>query len=230
MKLKELFEDYTGGMTQFQDDYFVTTKSGGTVYGQYKQALRELYTRFRSLRDMIFNYEEMIIDIEEIQEQMKSDTLGKFDKRRKEIELQKKILGFDDLKRSLKELKREFIRFYQQAVFLRELIVKQHGELTDSKMHELDKDMWIYKLKEMAAINYVAQGRISSSTYEIMQSLPPQMRMEAARAISDPKNLVEWYENNSMVLIPDDLSHIQLPSKSDVPELDYEFKMIDIET
>lgn len=31
--LKELLDDHQTGMSDFQDDYLVTTKAGGTLYG-----------------------------------------------------------------------------------------------------------------------------------------------------------------------------------------------------
>jgi len=71
-QLKNLLDDHQTGMSQFQDDYFVTTRAGGTLYGQYKQSLRELYKRFRGLRELTCNQERLSIDIEELKEKIET--------------------------------------------------------------------------------------------------------------------------------------------------------------
>ena len=70
--LKELLQDHQTGMSDFQDDYLVTARAGGTVYGQYKQSLRELYKRFRGLRELVYGeggQKLLDIEIEELQEE-----------------------------------------------------------------------------------------------------------------------------------------------------------------
>ena len=69
-ELDILLKDHQTGMSDFQDDYLVTAKSGGTAYGQYKQALRETYRRFRGLRELIYGdrgRKMLDIEIDELQ-------------------------------------------------------------------------------------------------------------------------------------------------------------------
>ena len=63
--IKEILKDHRPGMSQFQHDHFVTGMSSLTEYGQYKQSVRELYTRVCGLRDHAFAKETLEIEIEE---------------------------------------------------------------------------------------------------------------------------------------------------------------------
>ena len=67
-KLRELLDDHQTGHSEFQDDYLITWRHGGTIYGQYKQALRELYRRFRGLRELSCDREKLQIEIRQAEE------------------------------------------------------------------------------------------------------------------------------------------------------------------
>ena len=51
VSLDDLFADHQGSHSNFQMDNFITIRSGGTAYGQYKQSLRELHKRWRGLKE-----------------------------------------------------------------------------------------------------------------------------------------------------------------------------------
>jgi hypothetical protein len=204
--LKELLEDHETGMSLFQDNYFVTTKAGGTLYGQYKQSLRELYRRFRGLRELTFNRKRLEVDIKETLWKSKNSK-DEFERERSQIDYEEKIVLTEESDRAIKDTTREFKNFLRQALFLKEKI----GTLTDEKKHQLDKEMWKYKLKEMACVDLLSTGRLSNNTIEMANAFEKSDRLKLLNEIKDHENLIEWYENKDEHFIPDDLSNIEIP-------------------
>ena len=212
-KLMQLLDDHQTGMSKFQDDYFVTTRAGGTLYGQYKQALREVYKRFRGLRQQIADNKRLKIDIEELEFDInglkeKVDKKSDFLKQRKEVDYQEKVMLLEESERAIADTKREFISFYRQAVYLKEQI----GELTEEKRNQLDMDMWFFKIKEMACIDFITTGRLRNSTFEFLHALPNKYKFKLCADIKNHDGLIQWYESKQDVIIPEDLSSIPAPN------------------
>ena len=218
MNLKTLLDDHQTGMSQFQDDYLVTTRAGGTLYGQYKQALRELYKRFRGLRELTSNNARLQIDIEELEYKVKyaTDNDNQFKVKKNEVDLKEKIMLMEESQRAIKDTKREFTRFYQQAAYLKEKI----GELTDEKRHQLDMEMWEFKIKEMAVIDWISSGRLRNSTFEFLHACPKEMKTRIAQELQNQNSLINWYDNKEEQHIPKDLPEIEMPNIDDILSLE----------
>ena len=188
--LKELLNDHQLYHSEFQQDHYITGRAGGTLYGQYKQALRELYKRFRGLREAHCDRKKLEIEIEE--NLYKTEHGGMFEKQYAKIEHERKVMQREEIERLIKDTKREFKRFYQQAIVLKEQI----GELTDEKRRQLDKEMHVFKLKEMAVFDFVITGHLSKQTYEFLMAFPKEDRIKLAYEIKrNNQKLVEEYEN-----------------------------------
>jgi hypothetical protein len=213
-RLKELLDDHQTGMSQFQDDNLVTVRAGGTLYGQYKQALRELYKRFRGLRESTCERERLVIDIEELSEKI-LDCEG-FEKRRAEVDYKHKVMLMEEANRAIMDTRREFTRFYQQAAYLKD----QLGELTPEKRHKLDIEMWEFRIKEMAVIDWITNGRLRNSTYEFLQATPPEMKLRLVESLRDQNNTIEWYENKEKDFIPNNLPMIEPFTTETILELE----------
>ena len=213
-QLKNLLDDHQTGMSQFQDDYFVTTRAGGTLYGQYKQSLRELYKRFRGLRELTCNQERLIIDIEELKEKIET-TIG-FELKRAKVDYKEKIMLMEESQRVIKDTEREFTRFYHQACFFK----KQIGELTDEKRNKLDQEMWVFKVKEMAVIDWITTGCLRNSTYEFLNSLPKKLKQKVALEINNQNKLIDWYENKEEI-IPENLNNTKIISTEEILKIGY---------
>lgn len=213
MNLKILLDDHQTGMSKFQDDYLVTLRAGGTLYGQYKQALRELYKRFRGLRELTCKHERLLIDIEELEEKLESEE--GFDLKRSRVNYKEKVMLTEESTRAINDTEREFKRFYQQASYLKEEI----GDLTDEKRHKLDMEMWEFKIKEMAAIDIVSAGRIRNVTYEFLSSAPKSMKRRIALELSDSDGLIEWYDTKEEYHLPEKLPEIEMSSIQNLLEL-----------
>ena len=213
MNLKELLDDHQTGMSRFQDDYLITTRAGGTLYGQYKQSLRELYKRFRGLRELTSNNARLQVDIEELEWKIKKNQEKDFELKRIEIDYKEKVMLMEESQRAIKDTKREFMRFYQQAAYLKGKI----GDLTDEKRHKLDMEMWEFKIKEMAVIDWITNGRIRNNTFEFLHACPKDMKMKLAKSIKlqNQDALIEWYDTKEEQHIPNDLPEIEIPNNID---------------
>ena len=176
------------------------------MYGQYKQSLRELYKRFRGLREITCDREKLVVEIEE-QKFIKEHDADQFKKKYANIEFKRKTMRMEESDRVYKDTEREFKRFYQQSIFLKEQI----GDLTDEKRKILDKDMWIFKIKEMCCIDWITKGSLRNSTFEFVHACPKDVKIKILEEIKDQKTLLEWYENKEDYIIPEDFKQVSIP-------------------
>lgn len=187
--LKKLLNDHQLYHSEFQQDNYITGRAGGTLYGQYKQALRELYKRFRGLREAHCDRKKLEVEIEECL--YNSENGDQFEQKYAKIEHERKTMQREEIDRLIKDTAREFKRFYQQAKALKEQI----GELTDERRKKLDKEMHVFKLKEMAVLDFVTAGRLSKQTYEFLMAFPKEDRLKLAEEIKrNNQRMIEEYE------------------------------------
>jgi hypothetical protein len=190
--LGTLFGDHQLYHSEFQMDNLITIRAGGDTYGQYKQSLRELYKRYRGLKGLYSERDLLQVDIDELAEKLASD---KFDERRNTINHRTKTLNMDEMNKNIEETEREFRRFYAQACALKSTI----GELTPERRDELDRGMWEYKMKDMAAVDFLTTGRLGVNTIEFIGAVPIEMRGRILKQIRPDKQgeLIEWFENKN---------------------------------
>lgn len=190
--LKELLNDHQIYHSDFQIDNFITTKAGETQYGQYKQALRELFKRYRGLKELYIAKELLQVDIDELEyiEVPKYENT-QYSSRRNKINLTKHRMNLEDLERNIEHTEREFKRFYAQANTLK----KEIGELTPKKQNRLDQEMWIHKLKSMVAIDYITKGRISENALVFIRSIPKEIRKSLLAEIKNQDELLRWFDS-----------------------------------
>lgn len=220
--LENLLTDHQTGMSDFQDDYLVTARAGGTTYGQYKQSLRELYKRFRGLRELVYgeNGQKLSdIEVRKLEKKLQAEDLDGLDREELEIQLKHKYLIAEEGERAVKDTYREFIRFYQQAELLKEKV----GELTPIRRRELETEMWVYRVKEMAAIDYLTQGRLSTRSIEFVSVLPEAVRSDIYNLIFNQDNhdqLINDYVNRKDIyVLPFEDMEIKKIEMSDVEKL-----------
>jgi len=196
MDLSILLQDHQLYHSEFQQDHFITRRAGGTLYGQYKQSLRELFKRFRGLKELYYSKEELIINMEELEQKLIPEEEDEFERRRLELKLGKNKYDMIELNKNIQDTEREFKRFYQQAYSL-----KQNpaiGELTDEKRKVLDQDMWAFKLKEMAYLDLLTTNRVGKNTLEFINALDKPRRFELLGMVQQGNGqaqLMQWYEN-----------------------------------
>ncbi len=189
--LSELFADHQEFHSDLQMDSFITLRSGGTLYGCYKQSLRELTTRKLALIQRYANRDRLALDIEKLQRPCEKPIKA----RRNAIDLWEKSLMLGECDRVIGDTEREFIRFYQQAASIRESLAAQGVEfpIDPQTRDQLDCEMWEHGIKVMAAIDFMTMGRLQKNTAELFQSVPPEMRKRIGARFNDQPALIKWY-------------------------------------
>jgi hypothetical protein len=210
MDLKKLLKDHQLYHSSFQMDNFITVRAGETQYGQYKQTLRELFKRYRGLKELYVGRGLLQVDIDEREYNF---TKTKFDTRRKKINLAKHYMDMEDLERNILDTEREFKRFYAQADALK----AQIGELTPEKRDKLDQEMWTHKLKTMVAVDYITKGRIGENALTFIRSIPKEIRKPLLAEIKDQKALLIWFDDFDIPL--PDIKADQIEVNIDIQKL-----------
>jgi len=206
-----LLNDHQMYHSDLQMDGFITAGNGGTEYGMYKHALRELYKRTRGLRELYIAKERTLIDIEE-KEAKKTEG---FASRRKRLDLLELNGRLEETIRNIRDTEREYQRFYSQAYSLKQRL----GELTTERRKQLDCEMWVYNLKSKMALQLLCGGRISPDTIELVHALPLTQKREALAVLNDPETLKIWYENRQVSF---DFKPQQLDFRQVEKELSYD--------
>lgn len=201
----DLLADHEPTHSNLQMDWFITVRSGGTLYGCYKQALRELHTRFMALTASYTQRELLTIKVEKIASNV--DLGDKFRIRRRKVKLADKRIRLAALDRTIADQEREFTRFYGQAISLRETLANQGVAfpIDIETRDRLDREMWVHRLKSMAAVGYMTQGQPGVNVVEFLQALPVDMRQSLANEVLNPQNreaLAQWYLNYSPEVPP----------------------------
>ena len=212
----ELINDYEEGHSQYQIDNFITKMNGGSLYGQYKQALRELHTRFIAVRQLYFKRERLIIDIEELETEIRGDNyFSRFDKNRAKLDLNEKRLLLDECDISFASTEKEFKRFLQQCIWLKNEI----GPINEESKKKLEEDAWLYWTKEKLAVELITHGNFSLDSMKMLHSSSQNVKENIFNSINN-KILIDWYQdNNNHITIPDNLPDISLPTKEEVMSL-----------
>lgn len=203
-ELLALLGDHQLFHSDLQMDCFITAKEGGTPYGQYRQALRELHKRYGGLKELYTERELAAIDLDELSQESKpSDT--EFDERRRKVRAAQARMKLDGLARTVADSEREFRRFYAQAMALKKTV----GELTPGRRRELDLKFWLHRLKTLAALDVLAQGRVGPSVIALWHCLPAELRRSLWAEIQPGREagLVSWYlnEDSPSVVIDEQL-------------------------
>jgi len=185
MNIWDLLEDHEVGNSNFQDCHLVTLRAGGTIYGMYKQALRELYRRVRGVRELESDRALLIIDTQEHEQALVAMEPG-FARQRTEIELRRTALRREECERAIADTYRELTVFYAQAQGLKE----QVGVLTAERRWEYERELWEYRVREMAALDIGSgQRHLSPQTIEHLNALPKEDREKILADLKDNKLL-----------------------------------------
>ena len=217
--LKDLLQYHVGSHTEFQQDHFITGRASRTVFGQFKQALRELYKRVRGNTDFGYIKEGLDIDVKELNARIKTTTHNNvYEIMRQELDLNKKTRDLEQAKRSLLDNKRELVRFWQQACVLMEKL-EVDGPLTDDRLRDLDENMWVERAKELMAVDFMVHSRISKATLDLIMCMPRYQRKILIAMTKDVPKLMEWYENEDHGHFAQELSYIKPVLKKEVTEL-----------
>jgi len=195
LTVEDLLVDHQLYHSENQMDWFITARSGGlTPYGQYKQALRELHGRHRGLKDLGFQRELLLLEIEELQ----CSDGNYFQTKKNEIILKQKKFSLLELDRNIADTKRELDHFYGQALRLKEVV----GDLTPEKRKQLDCEMWIVNIKVQAAVDCLIRGGLGESVLTMLMSIPSHIRNPILKEVMQPKEkLIAWLEKQEPLML-----------------------------
>jgi len=167
--IEEILADHQAKHSDLQMDYFITTRHGGTVYGMYKQALRELHSRHTTLQGLYIDHDEALMAYADAG---KGWVFNARQRRSKAIRKERTTMALRAIRTSIKDTERERDRFLAQARLLKHEV----GELTPAKRAVLDGEMWTHKIKSMAAMDYMTAGVLGRGTIELLQCVPNVIR------------------------------------------------------
>ena len=111
-------------------------------------------------------------------------------------------MRLEEAQRALNDTKREFTRFYQQAIALKAKV----GELTPERRAEYESELWEYRLKVTIAQDLIARGTFCKETLDMLVAVPSRMRefiLEKISTEDGKKTLVSWYLEDSIETLPE---------------------------
>ena len=209
--MASILEDYQGGMSDFQDDYLVTYRAGGgTAYGQYHQACREFHKRTRGIQDFIWGphgIKRISIKIRKLERLLRAeeDELVQEELR---VKITHAKINLELVQASLAEEVYGWVRFGQQAVALKAIV----GDLSKERRRELEREMWLWRGKEILAQDFMATGRPRPGSLEYLHSMPTKIKQELIRFGENPAEAIKWYTNGDHCVL--DFEGLTLPHVS----------------
>lgn len=197
----EIFkDDYEMFHSSFQIENFIIIKSGKTVYGMYKQCIRELLSREGSLRGLYAEKMKQEINFEELEEKLQDEKTkdeGSFEVRRLQITRAEMAYGMKDILKVIKETEREYTHFYNASKHLKGKL----GDLNEDKREKLESEYWKEYCKHRLCVDYKTTGVPSKDSLDLIQSLPNEMMLGLQQFLSgiatDQKKMAHFLSDYS---------------------------------
>jgi hypothetical protein len=196
--IEQFLEDWNPKHTDFQCDKFITEKSGITLWGHYRQALREFVTRIGASRDAIAECALNQLDLEELQKTAGSD-------RRSAIEAWKLSGQIALQKRKISRLLQELARFYAQCKALKAVI-------PDFGNPEMEEHHWYMKFRTEAGFRVLSGQPVGADLIRSAHSLPERLCSALLTSFANPQSLAAEFANYKPLPLPK-ISAVPSPEK-----------------
>lgn len=170
MDLTTLFADYNPHHSAYQIKNYIIGLNGRTQYGQYKQALRELYPRYLNVKKVLMDIAQKEIELEEWKYTAEEGT------KRHKLERAEKVLKESlivEAKNKLNTQLFEFKQFYSIACQIK----TQIGDLTEEIINALEAEYWKTTFQEKIALEILAYGAPTMGTLETILAMPERVDM-----------------------------------------------------
>ena len=174
LKLNDLLNDIQSGHDDTQIESFMIIKNGGTPWGCYKQALRELSSRVKTLQSSWVGLQKLNRKLDNPVDELEK------------LELDLELAGVYE---HVNTVKRETAKIYMIACSLKQVI----GDLDTEKIKALNEEFWVHKIKVNCVQDLLDNGKLSSSTRSLIQSLSKPMKKIIHEALIEPQELVDWF-------------------------------------
>ena len=191
MTISELLADYEPFHSEFQLLNLVVMRNGITLYGCYKQALREIAARLASIT------QESRIGLSQRFED-EHPNLG--------------VILREYEQRVFYDRIRELAFLIGLATSIKRLL----GPLRKEERVLLEEQYWHYYLRSMVARDLVASGCVSIQTVDLIHAMPIRIRQLVLFELKDPiaqQGLIDWYTGFHIDLPEPDAETIYLASE-----------------
>ena len=191
MNLDALLDDEQLFHSTYQLTHFIVGK-GGTPYGQYKQAVRELSQRVGALRGLFVRGKQMELRAKKLALAMSENPTCDEDRLKHEelhLEQSQETWNRCSLEQSIKDTYREFTVLFELAASLKEQI----GTLTDEVREELEANQWKYNTQFHIAMDMISHGAVSKQTWSLIMSLASEDRAELIQPAGTQP--IEYFRN-----------------------------------
>lgn len=189
-RLQTLLGDHHKWHDTYQCRQFIVAKNGATAYGQYKQALRELDTRWNALIEETAARELLVCDLEDLYASPPGDEPHTA-ARRHQVEVVRLQHRLERADFALRERVRELVEFYLIADALKQSV----GPLTEERRAELSAEEWRGQIETRIALERQTAGAPSAETLRTVASMRPDHADDLCARISNP--------NTARVLAPE---------------------------
>ena len=179
----DIFEDLTQRHSKFQIENFVLgQEQGSTVWGKYKQALRELNQRINNLNNIQYKIKKRELSIRKLDRNLANC--------KDDIDYEELELDIEQEKRQLKILMREEQDIIQEGNVLTQAFIRLKKEVdsllaSGKSKEEMEKEFWIEKLKADVQNSVLST---SGASVTLLRAIRGMQDDEASREI-----LEEYY-------------------------------------
>jgi hypothetical protein len=181
-----LLQDHEIFHSEFQIRNFIIARSGGTHYGAYKQAIRELWHRLAAIVSELHKSSRVADSAAHHEiEHVTTTTTSDHD--------------WCESTPAMRDTLRECVILYFLAKSLREKL----GNLDYEMKLLYEEELWVHRARCAIAIDFLSAGHISCSTVELVHSLPLKLRNPILESLLNPvghESLVRWYLAYSLEL------------------------------
>ena len=162
-------------------DRLVVAKSGITTYGRYVQALRELYGRYRAIRECLFEVEELTIDVDAANLRVASG--DEIERRRALLERKRKRAALSECESRLNGVCYEFTRYFLNALALKKVL----GPLNQESVEGHERELMLAQVRKSIADDCLNGRMMTPRTWNLVCALVPADRQTAMGWVADAK-------------------------------------------
>lgn len=193
--LQTFLDDTQTAHCDLQIDRFITVRGGGTLFGCYHQACREISSRVVAVVEA-----ETQLELTKIKRaRFAIKARGCIDPLRRRF-LRQKIkqarVGIIVARKQLSESRRELLRFYGLCCSLYVALGFDRERPSPERLNQLHEERWEHHARSAIASDVFIQGVPSKGTIELIQCLPPWMKKRIGEECLVPERrqrLVSWW-------------------------------------
>lgn len=188
--IQDLLQYHRPTHSRVQMDNSITRKTGCTLYGMFKQALRELHERWQALRSAAIDILELEHDIAAANGVEGAE--ARFQQMRRRVRHEALLDG-------MTATARETVTFYEQACALRATLP---AVLDDDTIEQLELDYWVHWTKKQIALEIEVTGSVSINTLDAIISMPEPVKYELLAFKDFPTGTADFLRHEAVTAMP----------------------------